>query len=247
MFGGLTSALHSQVQTMSKYLRHSRSKPFAAESEPLLSEASPFPATPRGTTGDSEGAQAKGKASDFSTVASLLSSMTGAGVLSLPWAFARCGLVGALAVTAATALVMTYTCVLLLNIARERGAKDFTQLCAVYMGDWAAALFVGLTSGGLFCGIIVAYFVFIFSSVYSLGHSLLGSWLGGLWNPEVACAVTSAVVLSAMMALDDLPQIVRLGSLGVLWLGIVVSFVLWRCLNVIGEDGLMAHIPPDDL
>lgn len=106
VFGDLASAVHHQVQTMSKYLRHSRSSVHdALEHEPLL-PGSPGASSRLRPAVDDTAATGKG-ASDLSTVASLLSSMTGAGVLSLPWAYARCGLLGSLLVTAATALVMT--------------------------------------------------------------------------------------------------------------------------------------------
>ncbi|KAF8059975.1 slc38a7 [Scenedesmus sp. PABB004] len=155
-------------------------------------------------------------ASSLSSVATLCNSAIGAGVLSLPFAFAAAGLVGCLILCLVVAASEAFTMYVLAKFAERYDAPSYGSLVRRALGKRTAALLSGVLLVYLW-GSCVAYLVIVADTATSLSALHLGPAALASQRPVVLAAAGALVTLLCfprhLSALENMSFLAVLGFL----------------------------------
>lgn len=102
------------------------------------------------------------KHGSLATISSVWSAMVGLGLLTIPWAYAKSGLILGLIITFTSFIISYYTCYLVLKVAGND--VDYTDTLKKYFGKagWTAGMIIFILN---FCVPVILYFQLLASNL----------------------------------------------------------------------------------
>nr|CCA27489.1 sodiumcoupled neutral amino acid transporter putativ [Albugo laibachii Nc14] len=140
-----------------------------------------------------------------SAVFNLISTMIGGGILSLPYAFEKCGLVLAIVLLFASAISSTFSYYVIVSCSRRGKANSYEDIVRKALGPWAAFITVVLLVGLTFLT-MVGYVILMRDLVVSLAsHYIFGREMiqGEIVSSLIICAICILPLL-LLISMDSL-------------------------------------------
>lgn len=226
----------------SKWSEHRKPLLAAEDDEPDatgrlgLGDAPAAPADPEATRKVDEvvGAE-KPKQSRLNTIASMVNTMMGTTIVSLPFGFSRSGIVLGICISAALCVISCFTALLLVR--HGGNAEDFTAFIGKTLGRrWQ--LFSGLTSIGLILGAAMIYHILMQESIYGIVLSIVkaAGGSGSDWKRPIAAALVLAIFPVAN--LRDLSKLVKFNSIGTIFLWFTIIFISYHGFAALADHGI---------
>eukprot|EP00929_Paragymnodinium_shiwhaense_P067949 TRINITY_DN34153_c0_g2_i2.p1 TRINITY_DN34153_c0_g2~~TRINITY_DN34153_c0_g2_i2.p1 ORF type:complete len:602 (-),score=85.37 TRINITY_DN34153_c0_g2_i2:146-1951(-) len=204
--------------------------------------------------GDADG---EGHQGSLGFIFTVMNTMMGSTLMTLPWGFNRAGLIAATVLTILFGVVSFYTCGLIMEWGAIRPTEtyaEFADLCELYLGQRAKQV-ANLTSIFIIVGAAACYHVLMSTNLQAVVESVLArsgdtdvaANIFCCGDGQFAYAVSSAVVgacMLAMLAIRDISKLVQMGSYGVLALVYNVGFlVVTAMLNIHDAVGQVPATP----
>jgi sodium-coupled neutral amino acid transporter 9 len=199
-----------------------------------------------GGSGGGGGGEAEGKAykqSRLATIMSIVNTMMGTTIVALPFGLAESGIGSGLAIIALLGAISCYTCLILVE--SGPGAEDFSACVRVFLGRRVQLVAWGI-SVAIIVGAAIVYHILMQETLYALVATMLTSATGG-FDPDTSgwqryWAALIPWFLFPISNMPDLSALVRLNSLGFLFLAYVILFILVHGMRALAGGAPMAAV-----
>jgi sodium-coupled neutral amino acid transporter 9 len=197
---------------------------------------------PDGGEGEAEAGDGVYKQSRSSTVASIVNTMMGTTIVALPFGLAESGIGAGLGIILLLGAISCFTCLVIVEA--DRGAEDFSGCVRGYLGD-RAQLVAWAISVAIIVGAAIVYHILMQETLYSLVVTLMASFgvtnvAATGWRREWAALIPW--FLYPVSNMRDLSTLVRLNSVGFLFLAYVILFIVYHGLHALGAGAPMAAV-----
>jgi hypothetical protein len=172
------------------------------------------------------------------TIMSIVNTMMGTTIVALPFGLAESGIGTGLGITALLGAISCYTCLIIVE--SGAGAEDFSTCVRQFLGR-RMQLVAWAISVAIIVGAAIVYHILMQETLYALVATLLQSAAGVTdvdgtgWRREWAALVPW--FLYPISNLPDLSTLVKMNSVGFLFLAYVVLFIISHGVHAISQGG----------
>jgi len=184
------------------------------------------------------------KQSRLQTIASIVNTMMGTTIVALPYGMAATGVSMGIAITCLMGSLACFTCLLLVQYGK--GGAEFSSVVAGYLGKYPQLLAWALSTA-VIAGAAIVYHILMQESLYQLVQTVLtASGHGGETWWKHAYAALVPLVLYPICNFKDLSALVKVNSLGFLFLWYTILFMVYHGAKALtlGNDLAYSWQPP---
>lgn len=164
----------------------------------------------------------------LATIASIVNTMMGTTILALPYGFSQSGIVAGLLIILVLGAVSCYTCLIVVEQGLRAGHSDFSGSVEAFLGP-RCKLIAWAFSVAIILGAAIVYHILMQETLFTVVSTVLSSVGGGGtggWSRVYAALVPWIVY--PICNFKDLSLLVKFNSVGFLFLGYTVVFMLYH-------------------
>lgn len=157
------------------------------------------------------------------TIASIVNTMMGTAIVALPYGISQAGIIAGICIIAVIGAIACFTCVLLVE--HGKTAEEFSDIVRMYLGvrvqlgTWAISVAV-------IGGAAIVYHILMQESLYQLIATIITAAGGDTAKWSHVYAALLPLVVYPATNLKDLSALVKLNSVGFLFLWFTIIFVV---------------------
>jgi hypothetical protein len=159
------------------------------------------------------------------TIASIVNTMMGTTILALPYGMSQAGVALGLVITALVGAVSCATCLIVVERGAAAGREDFAGAVRAHLGAraargaWAFAV-------AIIVGAALVYHILMADTLFALVNTLAPGATARGWSRAFAALAPWAIY--PVCNLRDLSLLVRFNSLGFLFMGATMAFIVFH-------------------